>query len=258
MTRDRLAERGFGATREAALLYERGRPPYARELVPALAEEFGLNESSRVLDLAAGTGQLARLFVPRVGSVVTVEPSRAMRDLIRELHVGVEALEGTAEQIPLADESVDFAVVGNAFHWFDGPAALAELARVTRRGGGLAIVWNTGVASRPPADKLDAFVQALRSRATVPRHRRNDSNAWQAHLEFAKGWTRPFRTRAFMHERELDREALVAYLGSLAFVAAMADDERHDALDRMRALAPDRSTVLLRTEAFTTTARPTR
>jgi SAM-dependent methyltransferase len=54
----------------------------------------------------------------------------------------VEVLVGTGEQIPLPDGSVDAVFVGDAFHWFDGPAAVAELARVLRPSGGVALLWN--------------------------------------------------------------------------------------------------------------------
>ncbi|MGO9749983.1 MAG: methyltransferase domain-containing protein [Solirubrobacteraceae bacterium] len=46
---------------------------------------------------------------------------------------------GVAEEIPLADGSVDAAAVGQAFHWFDGDRALAEIHRVTRPRGRLAV-----------------------------------------------------------------------------------------------------------------------
>ena len=51
-------------------------------------------------------------------------------------------VDGTAEAIPLPDASVDVVTVAQAFHWFDAPAALAEIARVLAPGGGLAILWN--------------------------------------------------------------------------------------------------------------------
>ena len=82
---DRLVQQGFGADVRSALIYERGRPGYASTVAQALAAEFGLNADSRVLDLAAGTGQLARLFVPLVGSVVAVEPSASMRHVLTRL-----------------------------------------------------------------------------------------------------------------------------------------------------------------------------
>src|SRR4051794_28223923 len=47
---DPLAQRGFGASLDAARVYERGRPGYAPELAPWLAGELGLSRDSRVLD----------------------------------------------------------------------------------------------------------------------------------------------------------------------------------------------------------------
>jgi ubiquinone/menaquinone biosynthesis C-methylase UbiE len=47
---------------------------------------------------------------------------------------------GTAEQIPVPDDSLDAVMVGSAWHWFDAPAALAEIARVLRGGGRLGVL----------------------------------------------------------------------------------------------------------------------
>jgi SAM-dependent methyltransferase len=52
------------------------------------------------------------------------------------------ALLGTAEDIPLPDDSVDAVVVAQAWHWFDPARAVAEVARVLRPGGRLGLVWN--------------------------------------------------------------------------------------------------------------------
>jgi ubiquinone/menaquinone biosynthesis C-methylase UbiE len=252
---DPLAERGFGATYDAALVYERGRPGYAPAIVPLLVAELGLNASARLLDLAAGTGQLARLFAPVVGSVVAVEPSEAMRRVLAERLPGVEVLEGLAERLPLADGSLDAAVVGNAFHWFDGPAAVRELARVLRPGGGLAIVWNVGRDTEPPAPELAAFVERLRT--GMPRERRSESGAWRDALEASDRFA-PLACRTLTHERELDRERFTAYLGSLAVIAALPAAERDAALEDIRSLAPARCRLKMRTECFWTRRRAAR
>src|SRR3954470_10173242 len=123
-----LAATGFA---DVAAAYERGRPDYPAAVVDVL----GLPEGARVLDLAAGTGKLPRVLREAGLDVVPVEPLPAMRALVPD------ALDGTAEAIPLPDASVDAATVGDAWHWFAHARAPAELARVVRPGGVLAILW---------------------------------------------------------------------------------------------------------------------
>jgi predicted RNA methylase len=77
---DPLAKQGF----RSALDYERGRLGYPQEAVDTIVAKLDLDRSSRVLDLAAGTGQLARQFLPGVGTVVAVEPSEAMRRVLAQ------------------------------------------------------------------------------------------------------------------------------------------------------------------------------
>ena len=230
---DRLAELGFGDSPEAAALYERGRPGYAPGLGPFLAEALALDRTSRVLDLAAGTGQLARLLVPLVGSVVAVEPSASMRALI-----SVEALDGTAEAIPLPGSSVDAVVVGNAFHWFDGAAAVSELRRVLRALGGLAVVYNVGLSAEPAAPELAALTDQLSARV-LPTRRQAGRGRWKAALP-------SLAYREFIHEKTLSRDAFVDYLASMAFVATLPD--RDQVIARMRTLAPDTCVLTMRTE----------
>jgi SAM-dependent methyltransferase len=137
----RLAQSFGGSAAE----YERVRPDWLPAAVDRAAALLGLGGDAEVVDLAAGTGKLTRLLAERFGRVVAVEPDDRMRALL-----DVEALAGTAERIPLAAESADAVFVGDAFHWFDAPAALAEIARILRPRGGLALLWNNWWATEPP------------------------------------------------------------------------------------------------------------
>jgi SAM-dependent methyltransferase len=124
--------------------YHRVRPPYSGVLLNRAQEVLGLGASSRVLDLAAGTGRLTRELETRFADVVAVEPD----DRMRALHG--TAVAGSAEAIPLGSESVDAVFVGEAFHWFDTAAAIGEIARVLRPRGGLAIFWTHWWETEPP------------------------------------------------------------------------------------------------------------
>src|SRR5581483_481140 len=122
----------------AAEDYERGRPGWP-ERVADVAE---LPPEADVLDLAAGTGKLTRLLVRRFARVTAVEPDEALRALIRD----AEVVAGTAEAIPLEDASVDGVFCAEAFHWFDAPRAVGEVARVLRPGGSVVVCFH-----EPPA-----------------------------------------------------------------------------------------------------------
>ena len=124
---------------EEAAAYERGRPSYPPEaidwLLPAGAR--------RVLDLGAGTGKLTVRLVERGLDVVAVDPIPEMLEVLSRSLPQTPALLGTAEEIPLPDNSVDAVVVAQAWHWFDPQRATREIARVLRPGGRLGLVWNT-------------------------------------------------------------------------------------------------------------------
>ncbi len=129
--------RSFGAV---AADYAEHRPGYPTAAVDwALAPAPGLD----VLDLGAGTGKLTEALVARPGVRVTaVDPDPAMLAQLRLRLPDVDALEGSAENIPLPDASVDAVLAGTALHWFDLDRALPEITRVLRPGGVLAGLWN--------------------------------------------------------------------------------------------------------------------
>ena len=91
--------------------YERGRPDYPPAVICALAAGLGLARDARVLDLAAGTGKLTRALSGAGLDVVAVEPQGALRETL-VVAVGAKGVfEGLAEDIPLADGSVDAVTV---------------------------------------------------------------------------------------------------------------------------------------------------
>ncbi|MCX2711013.1 class I SAM-dependent methyltransferase [Mycolicibacterium sp. J2] len=124
---------------EEAAAYERGRPSYPPEAIDWL-----LPPGARtVLDLGAGTGKLTIRLAERGLDVIAVDPIPEMLEVLSASLPDTPALLGTAEEIPLPDDSVDSVLVAQAWHWFDAERAVAEIARVLRPGGRLGLVWNT-------------------------------------------------------------------------------------------------------------------
>jgi SAM-dependent methyltransferase len=213
--------------------YERGRPGYPAEAVDRLVAAL---PGRHVIDLAAGTGKLTRALVARNLNVVAVEPVAEMRAAIQ---APARALAGTAEAIPLPAASADGVTVAQAFHWFDGERALAEIHRVLRPGGVLALIWNR----RDLRDELQQRLTGLLEphRGSVPAHR---DNAWRAPFRDGALFG-PLREETFANEQIVDAAGLADRVGSISFVATMDAGERTALLAQVRALAGG-GTVALR------------
>ncbi len=122
--------------------YERGRPGYPPEAVRFLARQFRLGRGSTVVELGSGTGKFTRALQATGAAIVAVEPLAGMRREFERQLPEVLVLPGRAEKIPVPDGFADAVFAAQAFHWFRGPAAVREIARVLRPGGGLGLVWN--------------------------------------------------------------------------------------------------------------------
>ena len=138
--------------------YERYRPGYPDALLEHIAQRLGLPDHAQVADLGAGTGKAARAMARRGWRVTAVEPGGPMLDELRAQAAReglvLEARVGSAEATGLADASVDLATAAQSFHWFDKEAAVPEMARIVRPGGGAAVFWNSR------ADDRSAFLAA--------------------------------------------------------------------------------------------------
>jgi SAM-dependent methyltransferase len=241
---------------DAAAAYDRGRPRYAPAVVAAIV---GAVPGPRVLDLAAGTGLLSRALLDAGKDVVAVEPLDGMRAAL-ERAIGPErALAGRAEALPLPDPSVDGAVCGHAWHWFDGPLAAAELRRVVRPGGGVVVSYLEPVPERerPPWwHEVGRILEPLRQAAHHPHiaHGRRP-----AALEADGGFEALRRTEVpFVHRT--DREGQLAYYASISFVGALPSPRRARVLDSLAAVLDrhgiDRVEIRYRAELWVTRRRP--
>jgi MOSC domain-containing protein YiiM/SAM-dependent methyltransferase len=221
------AAKGFSAAADA---YERGRPNYAPEAVATLVRELGIGPGTRVLDLAAGTGKLTRQLVGTGAEIVAVEPVEEMRAKLVAAVPSAEALDGTAERIPIPNHSVDAVVVAQAFHWFDGIRALSEIRRVLAPGGRLGIVWQSRDPIRPWIDRLNEIIDGAAS--GQPRYR---GDAWRATFEVTALFD-PLQSASFPHVQRGDVETMVDRVASISYVASLPDERRSEVLSAVRDL----------------------
>ena len=203
---------------------------YPFAAVRRLVRELRIKPESTVLDLAAGTGKLTRLLAQLGADVVAVEPVDAMRQRLVETIPGVRALPGTAEAIPLDDDSMEAVTVGQAFHWFDGDAALAEIHRVLRPGKRLGLIWNVKDESVDWVRLLAEIIEPYRGSAPKVA-----SGSWKEAFERTELFTPIERARfAFVHETDVG--TVVARVTSISFIAALDSTVRERIVEQVREL----------------------
>jgi SAM-dependent methyltransferase len=196
--------------------YERSRPGYPEDAVRWLVGDRPLD----VVDLGAGTGKLTRSLVALGHRVTAIEPLPEMLEHIPGAAPGAAAILGSAEIIPLPDAFADVVTSAQAFHWFDHPVALPEIARVLRPGGRLALVWNTRDDREPWVAKLSSTIGSEtvdRGDAEEPIDR--------------SGLFEPVEREAFTWMQRLDRATLRDLVLSRSYCAKLTPGEREPILE---------------------------
>lgn len=115
--------------------YRRYRPAYPQAMFAWLRDQTAAGELA--WDCATGTGQAAIPLAAHYRRVLATDVSAGQLAFARP-YLGVDYLLAAAEQMPLADHSVDLITVAQALHWFDLDEFAAEVRRVLRQGGLLA------------------------------------------------------------------------------------------------------------------------
>jgi SAM-dependent methyltransferase len=137
--------------------------PWANHLVGSMALKAG----QTVLDVASGTGAVARAAATAIGPTGRVIASDFSQGMLTQVSLGadpdgapIETLEAPATALPLDDDSVDAVLCQHGLPFVrDQPAALAEMKRVLRPGGSIGIVvWVAGMRLEP----FDSYGDALR------------------------------------------------------------------------------------------------
>ncbi len=221
-----VAATGFGRVPGE---YERARPGYPDAVVELLATTGALTPGGLVVDVAAGTGKLTRQLSPSGATVMAVEPLAAMREAL----VGTALVAaGTAEALPLRTGSADLVTVAQASHWFETGAAFAEMARVIRPGGWLALIWNERDESVPWVKAFGDVIE--RHAGGRPYTPTQDWPAMLAGADFTD-----IENMRLDHPLPTTRAGVIERAASTSFVAALPEDRRAAALAEVAGLVED-------------------
>ena len=145
---------------ETAANYAQFRRNCPAELVNLIKAEFNLNESDRILDLGAGTGQSFIPFASLVENIIAVEINPEMiaegkKKLATQGIQNVEYINMAAENINRSLGLFDLSICGSSFHWMNKSAILEQLNLLLKPSGGFVIfstmegvtgLWNSTIA----------------------------------------------------------------------------------------------------------------
>jgi SAM-dependent methyltransferase len=228
---------GFNFEVIDALDYDELRPEYAPEAVALVAERVGIAPGSRVVDLAAGTGRLSGRFLQLGVDLIAVEPAPNMRAVLQKRFPSVHAIVARAESLPLDDGAIDLVVVGNAFHHFDRDAAMAEIRRILRPGGALALFWAW------PADEEQRQIPGMRAIYEAVDGTHAEAAIMAAHRSWAEPPTvdgfDPFERREFSATHVLPAARLADLYATFSDVVSLPSPTRTWLLDRIRQLSSE-------------------
>ncbi|KAL0491922.1 methyltransferase [Acrasis kona] len=136
--------------------YAKYRPQYPTEIFDSIKKYHNKNDDATVADVACGSGQATIELAKHFKNVIGIEPSRPQLDNAPKQD-NIKYVHASAEATSLSDSSVDIVTVAQAFHWFDFEKFYAEVRRITRPDGTLA-VWTYALNHFDNKEAQDALL----------------------------------------------------------------------------------------------------
>ena len=214
--------------------YAKYRPGYPPEMLEFFKEHLGLTPASIVADIGSGTGLSSKPFLENGNIVYAVEPNAGMRAAAEGFlkpFPNFRSIDSTAIKTTLDDRSIDFIIAAQAFHWFDPEATRAELKRILKPGGYVALIWNERQLDSTPF--LREYEQLLLKFATdyeKVRHENIDEEKLSSFFQ------RSFQKRTFANNQIHDLAGLKGRLLSSSYMPAEDDRNFEPMMAELQAL----------------------
>ena len=214
--------------------YVKFRPGYPPEVLQLFRNEMGLTADSVIVDVGSGTGISAKVFLENGNTVYGVEPNSAMRSAAEEWLGGFpefRSLTGTAEATGLPEDSVDFVIAAQAFHWFDRDNAREEFLRILKPGGWVALIWNERqLNSTPFLREYEQFLLKFANDYAKVRHENVDREPLKLFFR------NEFRTRVFSNSQVLDFNGLLGRVLSSSYMPNESSGQFSDMKNELSAI----------------------
>ncbi len=214
--------------------YAKYRPDYPAEVLDLFRDEMDLNELSILADVGSGTGLSARLFLENGNTVFGVEPNEAMRNAAQKLLSGFpkfKGVDGTAEATTLTDDSVDFVIAAQAFHWFDQEKTRTEFGRILKNRGFIALLWNERqLDSTPFLREYERFLLKFANDYENVRHENVHGGVLRDFFQ------KDFSTAAFLNVQTHDFDGLKGRALSASYMPSEQDSGFEPMIEELKTL----------------------
>lgn len=201
--------------------YVKYRPSYPKEVLEFLRDELNLTENSVIADIGSGTGISSKIFLENGNKVFGVEPNAAMRHAAEEFLKDFSlftSVDGTAENTNLLDNTVDFVVAAQAFHWFDKTETPREFRRIARQNGVVALIWNERqLDTNAFLRDYENLLQKYGSDYEKVRHDNLDKKI------FEEAFQSDFSVKTFLNVQTVDFEGLKGRILSSSYMPSETD-----------------------------------
>ncbi|KAM9962598.1 hypothetical protein ACTFIR_005512 [Dictyostelium discoideum] len=227
--------------------YVSGRPQVPIECIKFVKDkaEFKLNDNSKVLDLAAGTGKFTELLAKsKFLDITAVEPSAEFREACTKVlekvkneespSLNYHVLDGISTSIPLPDESVDVLFISQSYHWFDNVQSLTEFSRVLKVGGVLVMIWYDMDLTSDIVNKYADIVHEKYYDGVAPQFR---SYKWKNSIEQLKQQFQSlppstpfidpnFNLEKFHFIQKANKQICIERLLSISYISTMSTEKK--------------------------------
>ena len=195
--------------------YVKYRPSYPAELIDCLITQAELSRNAQVADIGAGTGIFSKLLLDQGYAVTAVEPNTKMLAAATaqlSSNRRFSAVNNSAEQTGLAEQSIDLICAAQAFHWFNTERAKQEFQRILKPDGYLALIWNQRSLQQPLQVEYDALLREYAS----DYQRVNHMNLTPADIA---SFFRPdaMREYSFYNQQEFALQGLIGRIQSTSY-----------------------------------------
>lgn len=214
--------------------YVKYRPSYPREILNLFRDEMNLQTDSVVADIGSGTGISAKIFLENGNLVYGVEPNEAMReaaDFFLKDFPRFQSVDGTSEKTNLPEDSVDFIIAAQAFHWFEPEKTRLEFKRILREKGFVALIWNE--RQLDTNDFLIEYENHLKKFGTDYEKVRHDNLDEKILSDFFQS---RFRRKTFLNAQTLDFEGLKGRVLSSSYMPSETDSLFEPMIAELKAL----------------------